>query len=204
MCLQTVMQVRLAMREKISRMQEIVNEQTQGEFGAGHTGSLGAGTGGGGGGGVYISEVCFRGRARDFLGMGGCLSSASWPGPRRWNDVVGWDLLGAEASGITRRRYDVRRMRSSVCASSLVWCATSKSRWTKHRPTLSRQVAVSVPRAGPRPLPFVSAPAQPHLCCVAWFGSVLPDSLAGSQAKSKGEAEPDELMDLQDTVYPAA
>ena len=149
MCLQTVMQVRLAMREKISRMQEIVNEQTQGEFGAGHTGSLGAGTGGGGGGGVYISEVCFRGRARDFLGMGGCLSSASWPGPRRWNDVVGWDLLGAEASGITRRRYDVRRMRSSVCASSLVWCATSKSRWTKHRPTLSRQVAVSVPEGRP-------------------------------------------------------
>ena len=69
MCLQTDMQVRLAMREKISRMQEIVNEQTQGEFGAGHTGSLGAGTGGGGGGGVYISEVCFRGRARDSPGM---------------------------------------------------------------------------------------------------------------------------------------
>jgi hypothetical protein len=80
MCLQTVMQVRLAMREKISRMQEIVNEQTQGEFGAGHAGSFGAGTGGGGGGGVYISEVCLRGRARDFLGMGGSLSSASWPG----------------------------------------------------------------------------------------------------------------------------
>ena len=65
-CLQTDMQVRLAMREKISRMQEIVNEQTQGEFGAGHTGSLGAGSGGGGGGGVYISEVCFCGRAPGF------------------------------------------------------------------------------------------------------------------------------------------
>ena len=113
---------------------------------------------------------------------------------------MGWELLGAEASGITRRRLDVRRMRSSVCASSLVWCATSKSRWTKHRPTLSRQVAVSVPRVGPRPLPCDSHRAQPHSCGVASFGSVLPESLAGSQAKSKGEAEPDELMDLQDTV----
>ena len=55
-------------------------------------------------------------------------------------------------------------------------------------------------RVGPRPLPFDSHRAQPHSCGVASFGSVLPESLAGSQAKSKGEAEADELMDLQDTV----
>jgi hypothetical protein len=40
------------------------------------------------------------------------------------------------------------------------------------------------------------------LRCLGRFG--FTRFAGGSQAKSKGEAEPDELMDLQDTVYPAA
>ena len=105
-CLQTDMQVRLAMREKISRMQEIVNEQTQGEFGAGHTGSLGAGTGGGGGGGVYISEVCFCGRAPGFPWDGAAY--LRHPGPGRGVGISLWagscweqKHLASRAGGLT-------------------------------------------------------------------------------------------------------